>query len=77
MSNEISLSFRPREARKSKGPEKEALKLADLAKKIRDELTAAGVTSWEVDLEGSLEASTGALPGGKATFTTTLKLSSK
>ena len=47
------------------------------AKKVKDELTAAGVASWELDLDASLEASSGALPGGKVTFTATLKLSSK
>ena len=76
MSDEISLSFRPRAWRKGGGTEKDVLKLAELAKKIRDELTAAGVASWELDLEGSLEASSRALPGGKVTFTATLKLSS-
>ena len=76
----LGLSFLPKgwpKEKRKKTAEREVLKLVDLAKKVRDELAASGIASWEVDLEGTLEASSGVLPGGKAGFTATLKLSSK
>ncbi len=51
--------------------------LSDIAKKVKEELAASGITSWEITLEGYLEASSGALPGGKAGFKAVLKLSNK
>lgn len=48
--------------------------LTDVANSVKSNLDAAQIKKWEISLEGYLEVSSGALPGGKAGFKATLKL---
>ena len=55
--------------------EKQLVKLASLAQKLKEVMDSTGLQSWEIELEGHLEASSGFLPGGKVGFGATLTLS--
>lgn len=73
--------FRPKEpAGKVRGHSKkqvDVIKLADVAKAVKDELTSAGIASWSIQLEGDVKAGTGALPGVEVGFKAALTISSK
>ena len=49
--------------------------LTMIANNLKNNLESVQVEKWEITLEGYLEISSGALPGGKAGFKATLKLS--
>ena len=49
--------------------------LTTLANSLKDALDSTGFKKWEIEVEGYLEASSGFLPGGKAGFKATLRLS--
>lgn len=57
--------------------EKQLVKLTSLAKKLKESMDASGLQSWEISLEGHLEASSGFLPGGSVGFSATLTLSNQ
>jgi hypothetical protein len=61
----------------SKGMEDKIKKLDGFLKALRERVKASGVTKWEVTVEGTLEAGTGILPGGKAGFKATIKIMSE
>ncbi|UCE80243.1 MAG: hypothetical protein JSV94_03465 [Methanobacteriota archaeon] len=51
-------------------------KLDEFLKALRKRIKDSGIAKWEVTVEGTLETSTGFLPGGKAGFKTTIKIMS-
>lgn len=51
------------------------IELTTLTKTLKQTLKSAGLEKWEITLEGYLEANTGILPGGKAGFKASIKLS--
>jgi hypothetical protein len=61
-----------------KGPKYEKIYLITaIAKKLKESLVNSGIPKWDISVKGYVEASTGALPGGKFGFEATLTLSSQ
>ena len=56
---------------------KQLIKLTSLLTQLKNAVDKTNLKSWEITLEGYLEASSGILPGGKTGFKASITLSNQ